>query len=56
MDAGDGPGGEFEIHDPRGILPGFFAPQLRMAIPGCLSAGLTDYVTAESGMMIVFPA
>ena len=56
VDAGDGPGGEFEIHDPRGILPGFFAPQLRMAIPGCLSAGLTDYVTPESGMMIVFPA
>ncbi|HEY8610853.1 MAG TPA: TIGR02466 family protein [Roseomonas sp.] len=63
VDAGDsvaedgGPaGGEFEIHDPRGILPGFFAPQLRMAIPGCLSAGLTDYITPQTGMMIIFPA
>ena len=56
VDAGDGPGGEFEIHDPRGILPSFFAPQIRMAIPGCLSAGLTDYVTPETGTMLIFPA
>jgi len=58
VDAGDGPeeGGELELHDPRGILPGFFAPQLRMAIPGCLSAGLTDYVAPETGTMILFPA
>ncbi|MBB5693136.1 TIGR02466 family protein [Muricoccus pecuniae] len=56
VDAGDGSGGEFEIHDPRGILPSFFAPQLRMALPGCLSAGLTDYITPETGTMLIFPA
>ncbi|MCR0981592.1 2OG-Fe(II) oxygenase family protein [Roseomonas populi] len=65
VDAGDeapedggepGFGGEFEMHDPRGILPGFSAPQLRMAIPGCLSAGLTDYVAPQTGTMLVFPA
>ncbi|WP_338663701.1 putative 2OG-Fe(II) oxygenase [Pararoseomonas sp. SCSIO 73927] len=64
VDAGDeapagkgaGPGGEFEMHDPRGILPGFSAPQLRMAIPGCLSAGLTDYEAPRTGTMLVFPS
>ncbi|MBP0491999.1 TIGR02466 family protein [Roseomonas indoligenes] len=63
VDAGDevaqdgpGPGGEFEMHDPRGILPGFSAPQLRMAIPGCLSAGLTDYVTPRTGTVLLFPS
>jgi len=60
VDSGDGPGdgrgGELELHDPRGILPGFFAPQLRVAIPGCLSAGLTDYAAAETGTMVLFPS
>jgi uncharacterized protein (TIGR02466 family) len=49
-------GGEFEMMDPRGVLPAFYAPQLRYALPGCLSAGGTDYLTPEAGVMVLFPA
>ena len=43
-----GDGGEFEIQDPRGILPGFVAPSLRYALPGCLSAGGSDFIVPGS--------
>jgi len=49
-------GGEFEMQDPRGILPAFYAPQLKMAVPGCLSAGLSDFITPQAGVMIIFPS
>ncbi len=55
--AGDAPvGGEFEMNDPRGILPGFSSPMLRYAVSGCLSAGLTDFIVPKSGTMIMFPS
>ena len=55
--AADAPvGGEFEMNDPRGILPGFSAPSLRYAVSGCLSAGLTDFITPKSGTLIMFPS
>ena len=53
---GETAGGEFEMHDPRGILPSFYAPRLRYAIPGCLSAGGQDFFTPSSGVMVLFPA
>lgn len=56
---GDAPetvGGEFEMHDPRGILPAFYAPNLRYALPGCLSAGLSDFIAPASGTLILFPS
>ena len=61
VDAGDDPdidqcGGEFEMHDPRGILPAFYAPQLRYAIPGCLSAGQADFFFPRTGVMVLFPS
>lgn len=49
-------GGEFEIVDPRGILPAFYAPRLKMAIPGCLSAGGSDFIAPESGTAMLFPS
>jgi uncharacterized protein (TIGR02466 family) len=49
-------GGEFEMNDPRGILPGFSSPSLRYAVTGCLSAGLTDFIVPKSGTMIMFPS
>lgn len=49
-------GGEFEMQDPRGILPNLYAPQLKMAVPGCLSAGLSDFITPQAGMMLIFPS
>jgi uncharacterized protein (TIGR02466 family) len=61
VDAGEGEtdapvGGEFEMHDPRGILPTFYAPSLRYALPGCLSAGGQDFFTPRTGTMVIFPA
>ncbi|WP_158742255.1 TIGR02466 family protein [Acidisphaera sp. L21] len=51
-----GEGGEFEIQDPRGILPGFVAPNLRYALPGCLSAGGSDFLVPTVGTLILFPS
>ena len=61
VDAGDDDdgqprGGEFEMHDPRGVLPAFYAPRLRYRIPGCLSAGGQDFFQPQSGVMVLFPA
>ena len=49
-------GGEFEMQDPRGVLPSFYAPQLRYTLPGCLSAGGQDFFTPQAGMLVLFPA
>ena len=49
-------GGEFEVIDPRGVLPGFYAPDLRVTLAGCLSAGGSDFVTPRTGVMILFPS
>ncbi len=51
-----GEGGEFEIQDPRGILPGFLAPNLRYALPGCLSAGGSDFIIPVAGTLLLFPS
>jgi uncharacterized protein (TIGR02466 family) len=55
MDA-EAEGGQFEAHDPRGVLPTLYAPQLRYALPGCLAAGGADYVTPQPGVIALFPA
>lgn len=57
VDAGDeDSGGEFEVNDPRGVLPSFYAPQLRYAVSGCLSAGGQDFIEPASGQLILFPS
>ena len=55
-EADDPVGGEFEMHDPRGILPAFYAPRLRYALPGYLSAGGQDFFKPRTGVMVIFPA
>ena len=49
-------GGQFEMQDPRGVLPSFYAPRLRYAIPGFLSAGGQDFFEPKAGVMALFPA
>lgn len=55
-DDGAGVGGEFEMQDPRGILPAFYAPRLRYAVPGGLTAGREDFFTPRSGVLVMFPS
>lgn len=50
------PGGEFEILDPRGVAPNMYAPQLKIAIASCLTAGLSEYAVPRSGQILMFPA
>jgi uncharacterized protein (TIGR02466 family) len=49
-------GGEFEILDPRGVAPLMYAPQLKIAIKSCLTAGLSEYLTPRTGQLYLFPA
>lgn len=49
-------GGQFEIQDPRGVLPAFYAPRVRYAVAGCLSAGGEDFFVPRTGVMVLFPA
>jgi uncharacterized protein (TIGR02466 family) len=49
-------GGQFEAHDPRGVMPTLYAPQLRFGLPGFLAAGGTDFITPKAGVMVLFPA
>jgi uncharacterized protein (TIGR02466 family) len=60
VDAGEGEGldvgGELELHDPRGVLPAFYAPQLRTAVRDCLSAGGQDFFEPRTGTLVMFPA
>jgi uncharacterized protein (TIGR02466 family) len=49
-------GGQFEAHDPRGVMPTLYAPQLRFALPGFLAAGGADFITPKAGVMVLFPA
>lgn len=49
-------GGEFEIRDPRGILPAMVAPSLTVAMPGGAAMGLVQQVRPRMGMALLFPA
>jgi uncharacterized protein (TIGR02466 family) len=49
-------GGELEVSDPRGVMPTLYAPQLSFGLPGCLSAGGSDFITPSPGVMLLFPA
>lgn len=52
----DAEGGQFEAHDPRGVMPTLYAPQLRVGLPGYLAAGGTDFIIPKAGVMALFPA
>ncbi len=49
-------GGECELADPRGALPALVAPQLGFRVPNGLSAGQTETIRPQSGMIILHPS
>ena len=55
-DAGGANGGELFFHDPRGLLPAMHDPLLRFRIEGCVTAGYTEKITPQSGLLVVFPS
>jgi uncharacterized protein (TIGR02466 family) len=54
--AGEGDGGELFFHDPRGVLPAMHDPLLRFRVEGCLSAGYTESIRPEPGLVVIFPS
>lgn len=55
-EAQEATGGELEFHDPRGVMPSMYNPELRMRVADCLSAGLTTAITPKSGTLVMFPS
>jgi len=49
-------GGEFEMHDPRGVAPAMYAPHLSYVVPGTQSAGASELIRPKAGMLVLFPA
>ena len=49
-------GGEFTIQDPRGVAPAMFQPMLTYAGPGGASAGTTELLRPQAGMVVLFPS
>lgn len=49
-------GGAVEFLDPRGPLPMANAPDLKMTIENCLTAGLVERVYPLTGMLLLFPS
>ena len=49
-------GGECELADPRGVLPAMIAPHLGFRVPNGLTAGQTETIRPQSGMIILHPA
>lgn len=49
-------GGECELCDPRGILPAMVSPQLGFRIPNGLTAGQTEVIRPQSGMIVLHPS
>jgi uncharacterized protein (TIGR02466 family) len=49
-------GGAIEFTDPRGPAPIMYGPSLKMALPGCLMAGLGERVYPYTGLLLLFPA
>jgi len=49
-------GGELELGDPRGCLPAMVAPHLAFRIPGGVSAGQTEIIRPQAGMILMHPS
>ena len=49
-------GGECELADPRGALPAMVAPQLAFRVPGGQTAGMSEIIRPQSGMIVLHPA
>jgi hypothetical protein len=48
-------GGECELLDPRGYLPGYMPPHLGFRIPGGTTAGMSEIIRPQSGMIVMHP-
>jgi len=48
-------GGAIEFIDPRGALAMASAPDLKMTVEDCLTAGLVERVYPRTGMLLLFP-
>ena len=49
-------GGECELCDPRGVLPAMVSPQLGFRVPNGLTAGQTEIIRPQSGMIVLHPS
>lgn len=49
-------GGALEFTDPRGPLPLMYAPSLQMTISNCTTAGYSERVFPQTGLLVIFPA
>jgi hypothetical protein len=49
-------GGECELADPRGPLPAMISPQYGFRVPGGLTAGQTETIRPQSGMILLHPS
>ena len=49
-------GGEFEVHDPRGVAPVMYAPALTFPGPDGVALGEAQRLTPRAGMCVVFPS
>ena len=49
-------GGECELSDPRGVLPAMVAPQYGFRVPNGLTAGQTETIRPQSGMIVLHPS
>ncbi len=49
-------GGECELADPRGALPAMVAPQFGFRISGGLTAGQSEIIRPQSGMIVLYPS
>ncbi|MBS0470726.1 MAG: hypothetical protein JSR60_06615 [Proteobacteria bacterium] len=49
-------GGECEFADPRGALPAMVAPQYGFRIPGGATAGMSEIIRPQSGMIVLHPS
>jgi hypothetical protein len=52
----EGLGGECELADPRGPLPAMVAPQFAFRIPGGLTAGASEVIRPQTGMILLHPS
>lgn len=49
-------GGEIVLGDPRGVAPAMVSPELGLRVPGGLTAGLSETIRPQSGMIVLFPS
>lgn len=49
-------GGHLQLGDPRGVAPIMFAPTIRVALRGCVSAGGNETYIPRTGDLVLFPS